>query len=179
MTKTTQSTDESPKYSLAVLGIVLVIGLVGFGAYQLLSKHDYNPTFPAQLRTKAQFTIFYPVHNTVMKVDDKSFKYDPNGKLLSYTAYTGNKNKLIVTEQPAPDSLLHGQKGFEALARSFGEYSEIKTTNGAVALTHPAQFNGGQFAIMRAKGVLLAVRPDKPLTDQQWQQLFNSFQVEK
>jgi hypothetical protein len=90
-----------------------------------------------------------------------------------------SSNKLYITEQNTPDPFNDIPQYYPTLLGKLNEYSEIQTSIGTVALTHPTELKGGQSAVSNTHGTLMFVRPQNNLSDSQWKNFFNSIDVIK
>lgn len=155
---------------------VLVIGIFGVYSNTIGSK---NAAIPADLQFKAKFALFYPPKNSAVKVDKKTYKYDPSEGMLSFVSYGDNKTKLTISEQAAPEYLVAGNVAYANLVKSLPNLTSFDTANGKVSLSRSPDKNAGGFAFLSNKGTMLIVRSSKNLTDTQWKQIFNSFEAIK
>lgn len=179
MSKTTKHADESTRNPAIVLGIVAVIGLVGAIFYLVYTHSHNNPELPQTVLQNARYKVYYPPKKTVVRVDGKSIRYNTAGQVTSYTAYTPSNNKLIITEQPAPDSVVHGKEGYQQLVDSLQRYDSLKSSHGTVYLTHPKELNGRQFAILRSQNTIIFIEPSQEISKSEWQKIFDSLQQQK
>lgn len=165
------------KASAGVLaGLVLVVGLFALYSQTIGSK---NPAIPADLQFKAKFALFYPPKNNALKIDKKTYKYEPQDGLISFVSYSPSKTKLTVSQQAAPAFMVAGNPAYQTLVKSLPGVKSFKTANGTVTATHTANKANPGFAFMTKDGTMMIIRPSKTVSDAEWKQIFNSFETVK
>lgn len=160
---------------------VVLVGLVGLYSQTLGAK---NPSIPESIQLKAKYSLFYAPKNNAFKVDAKTFKYNPEGGLLSYTATAPDDVKLNISQQAAPESMVAGNPAYATLVKSLPGITNFDSSIGKVSVTHPKKsvakptgaLDSTQFAFVSKEGSILIIRPSKTISDDQWQKIFNSFE---
>jgi hypothetical protein len=166
-------------FVMASLGTLCfaLLAAVAVGGY--LWYKQAHVIIPANIKKQVTFVIFYPQNNSVVQVNKKTLLYEPDKKLLSYTGkFAGSGTSFTLSEQTTPDSFVDIPQAYTKLLSSLNQYDSFGTANGTVALTHPKELNGGESAVMNAKGTLLFVRPSGTVTSDDWRRLFNNLQVQ-
>lgn len=164
--------------------LVVLVGLVGLYSQTLGTK---NPSIPESIQLKAKYSLFYAPKNNAFKVDAKTFKYNPEGGLLSYTATAPDDVKLNISQQAAPESMVAGNPAYATLVKSLPGITNFDSSIGKVSVTHPKKsvakptgaLDSTQFAFVSKEGSILIIRPSKTISDDQWQKIFNSFEPVK
>ena len=164
----------------SVVSFWLLLGLIVggiVGGYIYNKHHQGTKIIPSDIKKQLSFIVFYPSPNASAVVNQKSFKYDAQSKLLSYVlGYDGKQ--LTVAEQPTPQNFVDIPPAYEKLIESLNEYNSFDSYYDKVSLTHPKEFKGQQSAVMNSKGTLLFVHPtDGDLNLDQWKKLFNGLEV--
>ena len=157
---------------LIVVSLVVTILTIGLA----VNMRANNQPIPHDILKQAAFGIWYPAANPPeFKVDRGAVKYSVNGqdKLVTFVA-RGLTNNLSFTEQAVPDSFNDIPQLYDKLIEKLRAYSTFDSVNGTVSLTRPEELKGGQTAVMRAKGTMVFVRPDKDLSADDWRRLMNN-----
>jgi hypothetical protein len=162
---------------IIIAGIVIVclaaLLVAGYFAFQPHSA------IPKAVSSRASFGIFVP-GNDEWTVDTDTVRYTATSGLVSYVMHTkGNANSISVNEQATPEAFNDVPQAYDKLISSLQGYSTITSVNGKVDLTHPKELNGGQAAVMNAKGTLMFAKPDRSLTTEDWRRLFNQLQLQR
>lgn len=156
-----------------IFGGVTAVGLVVIVVMLLGPK----PPVPAEIKRAVTSTILVPQARNVT-VARESMKYDPQLKLLTYSAVAYGI-KTIVSQQPTPESFIDIPQVYDKVVASMNEYKKFDTDSGTVHLTRPKDLGGKQAAVMNAKGTLTFVKPERDLSEDQWRKLFNNLAVVK
>ena len=156
---------------LIVAGLVVTVGVMGLVAY----TRSNNQPIPHRVLNQAAFGVWYPAANPLgFKVDRGTVKYSVNGqdKLVTFVAHSPTNN-LSFTEQSVPDSFNDIPQLYDKIIEKLRAYSTFDSVNGTVSLTRPEELKGGQTAVMKAKGTMVFIRPDKDLSADDWRRLVN------
>lgn len=168
---------------LLVLGI-LIVGMVSFSIFfgLLFSRHRPSPANKMgelqAYRQRVDFVLFAPTSTARESVKPHSIKLDAGSHFLSYVSEVGSM-QITVSMQPTPEGFVDVPQAFDKLVEKMNQYSVFESLNGKVYLTKPQELNGGQTAVMNAKGTLLFAKPIGDLTDDQWRSFFNQLDVVK
>lgn len=149
-------------------GAFAVIGLIIISVLLIAPK---NP-LPGAIRKQVNYVILAPVSGATV-VDRESTKFDTKLKLLSFNA-TLNDIKMVISQQPTPDSFSDIPQVYDKVVANMNEYSKFDVIVGTVHLTRPKDLGGKQAAVINTKGTLMFVKPDKDLTDDQWRLFFKN-----
>lgn len=158
-----------------IVGAVVVLVLC-FSAIYVLSKHKASV---AQAPNTAQLTfpVIQPKTTSQYKLDKTSTKYSTEDKVYSYVVSKKGVADLTISLQPTPESFTDVPQVYEKLVEKMRQYTAFDSIQGKVYLTRPVELNGGQTAVMNAKGVLMFVKPNAELSDDEWKSFFNSLIV--
>lgn len=160
----------SPRLVSVVLVIVGLAVISGLGIW----RSGQRPALPSAVAEQLSFGVYFPTtKTTIARVDKHTISYQASSGLLGYTATLTDGTTVSVNQQATPESFVDIPQAYEKLVSSLQPYSSFDSINGKVSLTHPKELQGGQSAVMNAKGTLLFARPSKSLTNDQWRQLFN------
>ena len=163
---------------IRILGVALVIvgfSLIGLSGYKAWQKS--NIIIPVVIKKQVSFVIFWPQKPASVNADKTTIKYDPANKLLTYIAHTTDGARLIVSQQPTPDTFNDIPQYYPKFIESLQQYGTFGSLSGIVYLTHPKELKGGQTAVMNSKGTLMLIKPDKAVSDDTWRRLFNNMQI--
>ena len=119
--------------SLKYIAGILLIATIAVGGYLFLHK---TPLVPAKFTKETSFVIFYPSKNSGATIDQSSFKYDTNSKVLSFTVKQGDVS-MAVGEQSTPQGFIDIPQAYDKLIESLNGYAEFGSYYGTVNLTHP------------------------------------------
>ena len=156
--------------------ILVILGsLVSFAIYN--QSHQSTSILSGITKRPLTFSLFWPSTQSQITPYKQSIKYDPTNKLITYNAKTASGAHLIITEQETPTSFNDIPQVYTQLLLSMSQYSSFDSQSGTVYLTHPKELNGGQAAVMNSKGTLIFIKPDKPMTDDNWHVLFNNLKI--
>jgi hypothetical protein len=155
-------------YALITIVIILIAGFVLLN----ISKSSAHQ-IPKAIKSQLSFPVLFlnkPVG--ALSLVEGSIKYSdqPGGsKVFSYIV-SANGNRITISEQAYPEILI-----YDKLANSINPYSEVGTLYGKVSLGRPKNSGGKQAAVLKyADSTLIFAQPSKDLSDDKWQQLFNS-----
>ena len=167
-----------PSLNFEKIAVTLTaIILLGAAAYGVVLLVKPKPTIPTDIRKQLSFGVYYPQDKSILDVNKKSFGYDSETSVLSFTGKRSNGTKVSFNEQATPDNFVDIPQIYDKLVESLHPYTSFDSVNGKVSLTHPAELKGGQSAILNAQGTLMFVRPDHDLTDTEWRQLFTDLHL--
>lgn len=167
------------KILLVICGFFVAITIVVF--YFLMQNHQ-SEIFSAQTLRQINFNIFIPDQDLnkqdVWIIDRQSTYYNQETKTLTIVAKKDNK-EVIITEQATPEAFKDIPGQFSRMLASINQYSQQSTNLGNVALVHPKELNGGQTAVLNTRDTLIFARPNKDISDNEWQAFFNTFIILK
>jgi hypothetical protein len=171
-----QFTSKFMAIGISLLIIVAVVASV-FG---IRSWQQSKLFVPKDIKQQVTYTIFKPADTSNFVADKSTIKYDPKLKSLSYRAMQkGTASGLTFSFQEAPEVFADVPQAFSKFADDLHQYSSFDSIQGKVSLTKPPELQGGQSAVMNAKGTLMFIKPDKNLSDSDWKQLFSNMDVVK
>ena len=160
--------------SLKYIAGILLIAATSAGVYLFLHK---TPVVPAKFTKVTTFVIFYPTKSSGAAINQASFKYGTDSKVLSFLVSQSGIN-MTVAEQATPQGFIDIPQAYDKLIESLNGYAEFGSYYGTVNLTHPKEFNGQQSAALNAKGTLMFVHPTNgQLSQDQWKVFFNNLQT--
>ena len=159
--------------TIAVIVMIVLAGVVIF------AQAKSEQLIPENIKKQLSFNVILPTDTETSKIDKTSIKYSADEKLLAYEVNLSDGNKLVVSEQPSPESFIDAPQSYDKLIGSLQQYAAFDTQKGRVFLTKPENLKGGQTAVMNSSGVLLFIRPEKALTEDAWKQLFNNIEIVK
>jgi hypothetical protein len=158
-------------FTLAIL-VLLAIGIF------LYSKHNQKTPLPPDLKRHVNFKVIYP-RTTRVKIEPTSYVYRSQQKILTYKASYGGTT-VVFTQQPAPPNIGTDTQAYYP-ALGVHPYAQFTTDLGQVALTKFYQSGNlklfSQSAVMVSQGTLLTASSEKPLTNEQWKELFSSLKI--
>lgn len=163
----------------ALLAVCSVFGLMVLSGVVLFTRAKSEQIIPEDIKKQLSFNVILPIAPETLKVDKSSIKYTTEEKLLVYEVNLDDGNKLVVSEQPSPESFIDVPQSYDKLISSMQQYAAFDTQKGRVFLTKPENLKGGQTAVMNSSGVLLFIRPDKGLSDDAWKKIFNDLEIVK
>jgi hypothetical protein len=172
-----QKANRSRNRWFVITTLVVAIILAGVGYFGYRGWNNSKQIISPTLKNQLTFAFFWPSQTTSITAQKQSIKYDNSIKQISYIAQTVGGAHLTVSEQATPQSFTDVPQVYDKLMTSMFQYEAFDTVNGKVYLTHPKELNGGQAAVMNSKGTLLFIKPDKPLSDDTWHQVFNNLQI--
>lgn len=156
-----------------IVSAVVVVGFVVIGVILFAPKYP----FPPSIRSQVTSTVFVPTGQGI-DVDRESAKFDAGIKLLTYNVQvTGTK--IVVSEQPTPDSFVDIPQVYDKVIAGLDEYAKFESEHGTVHLTRPKELKGKQAAVLNAKGTLMFMKPERDLSADQWRQIFNGMKTTK
>lgn len=159
-----------------ILVLTPVIVLSGLVLYQLLNKP--NP-IPKNIQAQLSYKTIYPANTD--QITPNSYKYQVDQKNLVFDVeFSGNK--IIFTEQPAPESLGSTTQAYYPVL-GVHPYAQFQTGLGVVALTkfyHTGSLKPfGESGILASGGTLLIAHCEKHMTNEQWKALFESLKISR
>lgn len=147
------------------------VGLIAVVTLLVLPK----PFLPKTVTQPFPATVLAPALADV-QLDRDSAKYDAPTKLLSYIlTYQGAK--VVVSEQPTPESFSEIPQVYDKVLENMHEYSKFEVDAGVVHLTRPPDLGGRQAAVLNAKGTLLFAKASQDLGDDDWRRFFKGLVV--
>lgn len=150
-----------PIISAVLLAAVIVIAIL------------HQPALlPKDIKKQVNFVVFYPTGSQAV-IEKSSFKYDSSLKLLSFDTNFAGK-QITFAEQGTPDSFVDDSNFYPKFIDSLNGYATFSSIQGQVDLTVPKEFNN-QTGVMNAKGTLLFAKSSGNISEDNWKQLFNSF----
>lgn len=168
------------KKKLLLIVLVLLSSLaLTAGTYYLLEARKSRTDIPENIQKQLTIIPFIPSRDSALKVDRTTYKYDPNQKGLSFIIAGGEYGELTVSEQPTPQEFIDIPDFYPKLVDNFKRYASFESQYGTVYLTRPNGQLKGQTAVMNGRGVLLFIRSQKDLAEDQWRQLFNIIEIGK
>lgn len=154
-----------------IVGAVVVVGAIVIVAILLAPKYPFAPS----IRSKVTSTVFVPTGRGVV-IERETAKYDSGLKLLTYNIQTAG-TKMVVSEQPTPESFIDIPQVYDKVITGLNEYSKFDSEQGTVHLTRPKELQGKQSAVLNAKGTLMFIKPNRDLSLDQWRQLFSDLKT--
>ncbi len=161
----------TPKLLAVITYVILVMAIMLAGSLMIINRHKTNTiVVPDYIQNQLNFMPVLPKANTEnFNVNQDSFKYDPENKILSYTA-NGQSTAMTITEQAYPEVII-----FDKFVGALGLYDEIETKVGTVSLTKPPTANSKQVAVLSYNNkVLVFIQAQNDLTKEQWKRVFDS-----
>jgi hypothetical protein len=152
--------------ALAAVTLLVVIAVMTFAERTPIS---------ASIRKQVNFTLLYPKSSAAIKLDQKSIKYDPSVKQLSFIVTLSGRT-ITFSEQTAPDQFADVAEYYPKFIAQLQGYATFTNAIGKVDLTRPKDVKN-QVAVINAKGTLLFARSNGDLTEDDWKRLFNSLIV--
>ncbi len=167
------------KFIAVGLALIVVVAVVG-GIFAFRAWQQSKQFVPSDIKRQVTFTLFKPASTSDIIADKSTIKYDPKIKSLSYRAtQKGSFTNLTFSFQEAPEAFTDIPQAYDKFADDLHQYSSFDSIQGKVSLTKPSELQGGQSAVMNAKGTLMFIKPDKNLSDDEWKQLFSNLDVVK
>ena len=166
----------SRKALFVAIVVIVVLALAGIVIFTQVKSEQI---IPENIKKQLSFNVILPTGPETLKIDKTSIKYSADEKLLVYEVNMEDGNKLVISEQPSPESFIDVPQSYDKLISSLQQYAAFDTQKGRVFLTKPENLKGGQTAVMNSSGVLLFIRPNKALTDDSWKQIFNDLEIVK
>jgi hypothetical protein len=164
------------KQRLLILIIaVVLVALAGVGGWYLWLA---SQPIPRSILKRAEMGVWYPNDRTTgYKIERNSVKYNDTGsdKLVTFVAQ-GVGNALTFTEQPTPESFIDVPQVYDKLTEKLHEYAKVESVNGTASLTRPDELKGRQTLVMKARGTLMFVKPDKNLSTDEWRKVLNNLE---
>lgn len=148
-------------------------------AILLYARLSPSPPIPGDIQNKLEFKPYLTDTKKGLTVDKSSYKYDQGKKTLSYIIHSYEYGNLIVSEQPTPQQFIDIPDVYNKVIDGLNRYSVFQNQLGTVYLTRPSDQKSGQTAVLNSSGVLMFVRSDKNLSDDQWRSIFNQINLEK
>ena len=158
------------KNRLPVILMSLFLILVSFFVVALRPQ----PIIPKSISKKVSFTIYVPSDKSY-PISKSSIKYLSDNGVLTFSAGVP-KSKVSFSEQAIPEAFHDSNQIYPALLSRLNEYSEIETTLGAVALTHPTELKGAQSAVVKTSDTLIFIRPVASFTDEEWKHFISQLE---
>jgi hypothetical protein len=158
-------------YWYAIAGITTG-GLVIIAVMLLLPK----PPIPSRIKAQLTSSLLLP-KDARFHIDRSSAKFEPSLKALSVKVSAFGQT-IIISEQPTPEQFTDVPQAYQKVLEGMDDYSDFDTGIGSVHLTKPSQLQGGQSAVVNAKGTLLFAKPSSALSTDQWRQFFKSFEAQ-
>lgn len=162
------------RWFIIFMAIAAILGVVWLALYIGV----LNQPIPRKVLGQAGFGVWYPHGGSLaLEVDRDSVKTSLNGndRLVTFTAHSPSK-ALAFTEQAVPDSFNDVPQVYDKLIEKLRGYSSFDSVNGTVSLTRPEELKGGQTAVMKSKGTLVFIKPEKDLSTDDWRRLVNNLQ---
>lgn len=167
------------KNLLFVFLVLIIFGAVFAG---FLYFRNLNPSVPKEISSQADFPILYPKNKVAgyavpkesikfhLEKGDKGFQFGVVNFIVKR-----NDTEVTIAEQAYPEILV-----FDKFVGALQQYDEAGTSLGKVYLTHPKELKGGQTAVLNSNNsTLLFAKPNRDLTKEEWQEIFNSLEVVK
>jgi hypothetical protein len=164
----------------------LIVGCLTLliGAFKLVHVFDQKTSedkkpLSAEDRAKQEFNPLLPLENFTdasgQASKPNSFAYDDEKKTLGYST-TYNGAWLTVSQQALPETIKKDANGLATVAQSIGADTPLKTQKGtAYILTDKKQ--NTQTAIFTSKELLVFVRSNKNLDEDEWKVYINQLQT--
>ncbi|HTE58515.1 MAG TPA: hypothetical protein VK694_07255 [Verrucomicrobiae bacterium] len=160
-------------------GVALVCLMGGFGVLNLLKGGDQagqggGPVVTAQQQAETDFNPLVPLENLTDANGQQSrpdFKYDKEKKVLGYVAEF-NGASLTISQQPAPGDFKSNPAKLMSVAESFKATTHLDTQKGTAYIASDEKTKV-QTAIFATDEVLVFVRSNKPLDNDEWQMYIN------
>ena len=152
--------------------IVICVSVIA--AVVVIAVLHQEPVVPKNITNQANFVIFYPTPSSKATVQENTFKYDSNLKVVSFVVIQAGAT-ITFSEQSTPDNFASDQTNYTQFIQKLNLYSGFESVNGIVNLTKPPQTNN-EAAVMNAKGTLIFAQQNSGsnLSEDTWKQIFNS-----
>lgn len=162
-----------------IIAVIMTSGLITGAIIGTVYLVQRQGILPQNIQRQLDFKPFVVSSNsTVLHVNKSSYKYDASQQVLSFTVSSGDYGLLTVSEQTTPQTFIDISDYYTKLLDTLNRYSVFDDSLGAVYLIQPKDQKTGQTAVLNASGVLMFVRSNKDLSDDQWRQVFNQFVLE-
>ncbi|HET7673809.1 MAG TPA: hypothetical protein VFK11_04855 [Candidatus Saccharimonadales bacterium] len=163
------------KFAVGLIFIIFLAVGLGLGIYMALKPRS---PIPGNIHKQLTFQP-YIVKDSSLKVEDKTYKYDAPQKTFSYVVSGAGFGKLTISQQATPQSFIDIPDLYEKLVDSLNRYGAFQNQFGTVYLTKPDGQKSGQTAVVNSSGVLMFIRSEKDLSDDQWRSIFTRISLEK
>jgi hypothetical protein len=163
------------KRYLIAFAIVVIVAALAAGVWLLRPK----AVIPAEVTRTAGFGVWYPRAGTLqLEVDQTSIKGTKEGAdyLVNFVAKSP-KSTLLFNEQAVPETMTDVPEVYQKLIEKMNGYSTLDTLNGTISLTKPTEFSGDQVAVFKARGTLVMIRAQQPLSTDDWRRLGNNLEI--
>jgi len=137
-----------------------------------------RPPLPDAIYSRLNFPLLAPASGSAYKIQQSTAKYNAPSRVVLFHVANGNQN-MLVTEQATPDPFNDIPNYYQTLVNDLRDYADISTASGTVSLTRPVELKGQQTAVSNNKGVLIFVRPNHDLSEDQWRAFFNDLAMVK
>jgi hypothetical protein len=163
-------------------GVVLVF-VGGFGLKAFSGKDtapEKSEPQSAQQKAEAAFTPLVPLDNLTDAAGKQSkpeFRYDQQKKVLGFvTNYNGTE--LTISQQGVPDKFKSNPTGLLSLAQSINANQLLQTQKGTAYIGTDPKTNA-QTAVFATKEVLVFIRTEKKLDEEEWKFYINQLNPSK
>jgi hypothetical protein len=134
---------------------------------------------PSDIKSQLNFPVLYPKKFTV---DNSSWKYNNDSKILTFTIKSGNYS-VVLTEQKVPLEYRDDLAAYNRFIGSLRPISNFNSSLGTVSLVNfvtsgDYQPITGGAGILKTKDTLLIVHPSHSLSNDEWQALFNAMKID-
>jgi hypothetical protein len=166
-----------------LVGVVLIL-VLGFG-FKALSSGSKPPSGEqgpqtAKQKAEAAFTPLVPLDNLTDATGKQSkpeFRYDQQKKVLGF-ATTYNGTELTISQQQVPDKFESNPASLLSLAQSVNANQLLQTQKGTAYIGTDPKTNA-QTAIFVTKEVLVFIRSEKRLDEDEWKFYINQLNPSK
>lgn len=163
----------------ALVGVIVV-----FGGFRLIVGRNQTPDSAkpetAQEQAEAAFNPLIPLANLKDAAGEQTkpeFKYDSEKKVLAYvTKY--NTASLTISQQVVPDKFKTDPAQLFSLAQSMSATKTLETQKGAAYVATDEKTNA-QTAVFVTDEVLVFLKTDKKLDDDEWKFYINQLNPSK
>lgn len=160
-----------------ILGVILTSILIVGVLFVLSSVLKPEKEIPDDITRKINFKPFVVAQNSTVSQDNKTIKYDSSQNGISFVVNDSRFGKFTVSQQSSPIEFIDIPDYFIKLVDKLNRYSAFENKLGTVYLTRPNDQKFGQTAVMNASGVLMFIRSEKDLSNDQWNQFFSNFKI--
>jgi hypothetical protein len=165
------------KQTMIAGGVAIVLIMV-VGAFKVLSvrqaKTEADKPKSAQEQALADFNPLVPLENLTDATGKQSkpeFKYDPEKKVLGYaTEYNGVH--LTISQQGVPENFKSNPASLMSVAQSIGAGTPLETQKGSAYIGTDENAEA-QTAVFATDEVLVFIRTDKTLDEEEWKFYIN------
>jgi hypothetical protein len=146
----------------------------------ILNPFSPNPV-PEDIKGKVDFKVITP-RGGGTSIDSQSWGYSDQQKSLSFTLKT-NSYTAIVTEEKVPLEFKNDQASYNRFIGTLRPKLNFDSALGSVSVANFVSASGGNFqpegvsGILKTRGTLVIVHPNRNLTDDEWEKLFASLRV--